>query len=262
MKEFGYPVFDENGEEILCTYSGDYSHMNMDVRVYRMNNEDKKLFCRDDEECAVLLMKGEVEFRLTKSDKVLHAKRESVFVPGSYAAHVSAGYGIEIECFKDGSEILVQCTKNTKFFEGKLYEPENVPFHTTGKGEMGDHQVRQVNTIFGKESEPESNMVLGEILNNPGCWSGYPPHRHPQPELYYFRIDHKDGFGASFVDDKVYKIVDNSYSAIPGGAVHPQSVAPGFRLWTAWMIRHNDDDPWLETSRFEDSRYSFLHDVK
>ena len=35
-KFFGYPEFDANGEEILCTYDNEYSEMLMDVRVYRM----------------------------------------------------------------------------------------------------------------------------------------------------------------------------------------------------------------------------------
>lgn len=32
-------------------------------------------------------------------------------------------------------------------------------------------------------------MVLGEVLNDRGNWSGYLPHRHPQPETYLFKFD-------------------------------------------------------------------------
>ena len=32
---FGYPEFDAEGEEILCTYDNAYSDMLMDIRVYR-----------------------------------------------------------------------------------------------------------------------------------------------------------------------------------------------------------------------------------
>jgi hypothetical protein len=98
-------------------------------------------------------------------------------------------------------------------------------------------------------------MVLGEVLNDKGNWSGYLPHRHPQPECYYFKFDRPEGFGASFVGDEVFKSVDNSFSAIPGGALHPQSVAPGFQMYTCWMIRHLDGDPWLQTTRNEDEKY-------
>ena len=36
QKFFGYPEFDETGEEILSTYDNEYSAMLMDVRVYRL----------------------------------------------------------------------------------------------------------------------------------------------------------------------------------------------------------------------------------
>ena len=43
---FGYPEFDAEGEEILCTYDNAYSDMLMDIRVYRMEPGRKRDFCR------------------------------------------------------------------------------------------------------------------------------------------------------------------------------------------------------------------------
>ena len=45
-KVFGYPSFDETGEEILCTYDNEYRAMLMDVRVYRMQAGQTREFCR------------------------------------------------------------------------------------------------------------------------------------------------------------------------------------------------------------------------
>ncbi len=105
-------------------------------------------------------------------------------------------------------------------------------------------------------------MVLGEVLNDPGNWSGYLPHRHVQPECYYFLFDHPEGFGASFVGDQVFKSVNDSFAAIPGGELHPQVVAPGFQMYTCWMIRHLDDKPWLQTDRCEDEKFVWLHNAE
>ena len=58
MKRFGYPEFDENGVRTLSTYDNEYSHMLMDIRIYRMKAGDKKTFCREGEEIAALLLKG------------------------------------------------------------------------------------------------------------------------------------------------------------------------------------------------------------
>lgn len=163
---------------------------------------------------------------------------------------------------KADSEILVQSTMNDQTFESKLYAPEDAPWGYSCVGKFGNVAKRRVNTIFDHDIAPYSNMVLGEVLNDRGNWSGYLPHRHPQPETYYFLFDHPEGFGASFVGDQVFKSTDGSFSAIPGGELHPQAVAPGYQMYTCWMIRHLDGNPWLQTDRNEDERYVWLHDAE
>ncbi len=258
-KLFGYPEFDINGEEILCTYDNDYSEMMMDVRVYRMKAGEKRDFCRHGEEIAVLLLSGKISFGCENISETV--SRESVFTEGPFAVHACSDCNISVVAQED-SEILVQCTKNSSVFDSRLYRPEDAPWGYSCLGKFGNVAKRRVNTIIDKDIAPYSNMVLGEVLNDKGNWSGYLPHRHPQPECYYFKFDRPEGFGASFVGDEVFKSVDNSFSAIPGGALHPQSVAPGFQMYTCWMIRHLDDDPWLQTTRNEDGKYIWLHDAE
>ncbi len=258
-KLFGYPQFDENGEEILTTYDGDYSAMLMDVRVYRMKAGEERTFERTGEETAVLLLSGNVTY--SWNDQSENATRKDVFTEGPYALHVCTGTKITVKAEAD-SEILVQCTKNETEFTAKFYKPEDAPWGYSSVGKFGNTAKRRVNTIFDKDIAPYSNMVLGEVLNDRGNWSGYLPHRHPQPELYYFKFDRPEGFGASFVGDDVFKSVDNSFSAIPGGRLHPQSAAPGYILYTCWMIRHLEGDPWLQSTRNEDEAYVWMHDAK
>ena len=234
---FGYPEFDAEGEEILCTYDNAYSDMLMDIRVYRMEPGRKRGFCRRGEETAVLLLSGTVTFGWEGRTETV--SRRDVFTDGPYALHACAGEEITVEAQTD-AEILVQCTKNDTAFSGRLYRPEDAPWVYSCVGKFGNVAKRRVNTIFDKDIAPWSNMVLGEVLNDRGNWSGYLPHRHPQPECYYFKFDRPEGFGASFVGDQVFKSVDNSFSAIPGGCLHPQAVAPGFQMYTCWMIRHLD----------------------
>lgn len=255
-KVFGYPEFNADGEEILCTYDNDYRAMMMDIRVYRMQAGQTRVFCRKGEEIAVLLLSGKITFEWDNNSETVC--RESVFTEGPYALHVCTENAISVIA-KEASEILVQCAKNETVFSGKLYCPDDAPWGYSCVGKFGNVAKRRVNTIIDKEIAPHSNMVLGEVLNDRGNWSGYLPHRHPQPECYYFKFDRPEGFGASFIDDKVFKSVDNSFSAIPGGALHPQVAAPGFQMYTCWMIRHLDGDPWLQTTRNEDEKYIWMH---
>ena len=257
-KVFGYPKFDDSGEMVLTTHQNEYKDMLMDVRVYTLKSGESRTFSREDEEIAVLLLKGDVVFKF--DDKEHLATREGVFTEGPYCVHCCRGESIAVEG-KEESEILVQTTHNQSVFPTKLYLPEDAPWRPVCAGKFGNVANRRVNTIFDLEIAPYSNMVLGEVLNDKGNWSGYLPHRHPQPEVYYFRFDRSEGFGASFVGDEVYKSVDHSFSAIPGGALHPQVVAPGFQMYTCWMIRHLEGNPWNQTDRNEDERYLWLHEV-
>ena len=235
-KLFGYPTFDENGEEILSTYDNEYRDMLMDVRLYRMAAGSTREFCREGEEIAVLLLSGEITFKWAEGEKTV--SRKDVFTEGPWALHVSGGKQITVTAVKD-AEILVQCTQNEKDFASRLYAPEDAPWAYSGaKGKFGDTANRQVNTIFDHDICPESNMVLD------------------------FKFDRPEGFGASFVGDDVFKSVDNSFSAIPGGKLHPQSAAPGYLMYTCWMIRHLPGNPWLQTDRCEDDAYVWLHDAK
>lgn len=258
-KVFGYPEFDENGEMILTTYDNEYQEMMMDVRVYSMKDGERRVFIGNEEEVAVLLLSGEITFCWENEEKTV--SRKDVFTEGPWALHTCKEKEINVSA-KKTSEILVQRTKNDRSFASRLYAPEDAPWGYSCLGKFGNVAKRRVNTIFDHDICPESNMVLGEVLNDKGNWSGYLPHRHPQPETYFFKFDRPEGFGASFVGDQVFKSVNNSFSAIPGGELHPQAAAPGFQMYTCWMIRHIDGNPWLQTDRCEDERYTWLHDAQ
>lgn len=258
-KVFGYPQYDQTGQMILSTYENEYRDMMMDVRVFKMKKGETKTVQKSKEETAVLLLNGKVIFHLDGREH--EASRTSVFEQGPWCIHFCGGTAAVIEA-KEDSEILIQSTHNDRSFENKLYRPQDAPFVYSSVGKFGNVAKRRVNTIIDIDIAPYSNMVLGEVLNDRGNWSGYLPHRHPQPELYYFLFDRPEGFGASFVGDQVFKSVDHSFAAIPGGELHPQAVAPGFQMYTCWMIRHLDGKPWHQTDRNEDEKYLWLHDVK
>lgn len=256
---FGYPSFDETGEMILTTYDNEYKDMLMDVRVYRMKKGEKRTFQRVGEEMAVLLLSGKILFGW--DGQAAAASRRDVFTEGPWCVYVCTGKTVVVTA-EEETEFLVQCTRNEKEFASRLYTPADAPWGYSCIGKFGNVAKRRVNTIFDHDICPESNMVLGEVLNDRGNWSGYLPHRHPQPETYFFKFDRPEGFGASFVGDQVFKSVDNSFSAIPGGELHPQAVAPGFQMYTCWMIRHLEGNPWLQTDRCEDERYIWLHEAQ
>ena len=82
-------------------------------------------------------------------------------------------------------------------------------------------------------------MVLGEVVNLPGRWSSYPPHGHPQPEVYLYYFEKPMGFGASWVNGEVHEVHHHGASIITEGT-HQQVMAPGYACCYTWGIRHLD----------------------
>ena len=179
-KVFGYPEFDASGEKILTTYDNEYSDMLMDIRVYKMKAGEERTFCREGEEVAVLLLSGKITYIFDGQEKAV--TRKDVFTEGPWCVHVCGGTKVIVKADAD-AEILVQCTKNDKQFPAKLYAPEDAPWGYSCVGKFGNVAKRRVNTIFDHDIAPYSNMVLGEVLNDRGNWSGYLPHRHPQRRI-------------------------------------------------------------------------------
>lgn len=249
---FSYPEFDGEGKKILSVKDSD---MMMDIAVYKMKKGDEKTFLLKDDELAVMLVLGGVTF---KFDGEAHtAKRDSLFNCGPSTVHVSKGVSVTVKADED-SEILTQSTENGNSFPSKYYAPEDCDYFTSCEGKWENTAVRDVVTVFDYKNAPYSNMVLGEIQTRQGRWCSYIPHSHPQPEVYYYKYERPEGFGACFIGETAHMIKDGSVGCFPGGLNHPQVTAPGYPMYTVWMIRHLPGNPWID--RVDDERYMWLND--
>ena len=220
------------------------SAMMMDIGLQVMKTGDVVEICQPENEVAVVILTGEVEVEWEGQKAVL--QRTNLFNENPECLHVCKGVKIKMVAKKD-SEVLIQATANEKTFPSKLYKQEDVVCDVFGGGVWQGTATRTVRTIFDYESAPYSNMVNGEVINSPGRWSSYIPHHHPQPEVYLYKFDRPQGFGAAFVGKDVFRSETNAFVAISGGNEHPQVTAPGYAMWYSWMIRHLSNDPWAKT---------------
>lgn len=221
------------------------SDMLMDIGYQLFDKNEVVEFEDALQETAFVILVGEVEITWDGQTEKMH--RESLFDQNPYCLHVPCGKKVVIKALTDGAEVLVQKTVNEKDFAPKFYRPEDVQADVFGQGMWNGTAERTVRTIFDYDNAPYSNMVNGEVINSPGRWSGYIPHNHPQPEVYTYKFDHEQGFGACFIGDNAFKITHNSWSELSGGYMHPQVTAPGYAMWYSWMIRHLPDNPWKKT---------------
>ena len=252
-KPFAYPEFDENGVKVLSRAGDAVNDMMMNITVYRMKAGEERAFLREKEEMAVLLVTGDVTFSWNGQKKTGH--RDSFIEEGPYCLHTPKGVAVTVRANFD-SEVLVQTTENLRNFDPVFYRPEDCRDDIFGLDVFDNKMKRTVRTVFDYKNSPYSNMVNGEVINHQGGWSSYTPHHHPQPEVYYYRYERPEGFGACFLGDEVYKIKDGSCACIPGGVTHPQVTAPAFPMYYCWMIRHLEGNPW--TDRIVDPRYTWI----
>lgn len=252
---FGYPDFDAQGVQTLTTVDGIYKDMMMNITVHRLATGQVLHVLETLQETAVLLLEGAVRF--SWEGKTCTGIRPTSWDNTGYCLHIAKGVSADITA-EQPSLVLVQQTENSRSFDSVFYTPDTIKINTFGKNIPGNTAVRDVTTIFDYHTAPYSNMVIGEIFNHAGLWSSFIPHSHEQPEVYYYRFDKPQGFGACFIEDEVFKIKHGSFAAIPGGLTHPQVAAPAYRMTYVWMIRHFDGNPW--TSRCDAPEHQWIVD--
>ena len=250
----------EKGYTAITEQHGKNPEMLLDFGILKMergevrNDNQKK-------ERAWLLISGSVEFEW--EGQKAGGKRISCFDENPVALHVSEGVEVKITALED-SEFGVEACDNPKKFASKFFRPEDVRCDIFGGGVLNEASIRTVRTIFDGETNPDSNMVMGEVINHPGKWSSFPPHDHPQPEIYHYRFFPKQGFGVSLLDEDAYVVKDGDSSLIMPDKTHSQVASAGYAMYYIWMIPHLPGDRWLPTTRYFRKEHEWLtgKDVK
>lgn len=198
----------------------------------------------DNKERAYLLMSGEVTLEWGNNKETI--RRDSYFDEDPLCLHLPSGESVKITGVSEKSEISVTKTYNDIKFEAKLYTNKDYRVEEFGKGTMGETSTRICRTVFDFSTAPYANLVVGELINFPGKWSSYPPHYHPQPEIYLYKFDHEQGFGFSEFGEEVYKVRNNDAYIIDKEVTHAQVAAPGYAMYYIWVIRNLENNPFDE----------------
>ena len=244
----------KNGYNTYIDSSIDDMGTQMDVGLLVLEDGEEWTYEDAAKEVAILLFEGNVTFEW--DGKKVDAVRPDCFHHEAYCLLASRGRKITLTAHGH-SEIYIQATVCENDYEPVMYTPETVQTQYAGsKGELMGCMEREIKTFFDYDNAPFSNMVLGEVLNHPGRWSSYPPHHHPQPEVYFYRFDYPHGFGAGFANGDIYKTEHNGCAVITSG-FHSQVAAPGYAMCYAWGIRHLDGNPWQKT-RIDDKEHDWL----
>jgi 5-deoxy-glucuronate isomerase len=202
----------------------------------------EELLLRPGREQALVLLDGSV--RLAWAGAAEEAARTSLFDAEPTTLHLPASEGALVRA-PAGAELALVSTDNPRPFApallraGELLESEE-----RGRGRQEDAAWRTVRTIFDLRNRPQSGLVLGEVVHRAGRWSSWPPHHHPQPEVYHYRFDHPAGYGHGECGESVHRVRHGDTLLIAGGQDHAQVAGPGYRMWYLWVIRHIEGFPY------------------
>ena len=146
------PEYDENGKKILCEMNGINSEMLMDIYVKKMKKGEVLEICEDKNECAILLLSGDVTFKV--EDEINErCKRKNPFEKKPYAIHFCKQVKASVTANED-SEVLVQMTDNEKTWKSEFYNPNNCLYQEFGKGQWNGTGHRIVSTMFDLDNAP------------------------------------------------------------------------------------------------------------
>jgi 5-deoxy-glucuronate isomerase len=215
--------------------------MRMDFGIQRLRPGEAATVSTDKETLWVLL-DGSVAVQSTAGE--LTASRSSLFDENPTAVHAGTGEKVAFKAGKQGAELAIVRTSNAKAIGVRYYQPSAVTTEDRGAGLAQGACRRAVRAIFDYSTRPDSNLVVGEVVNLPGRWSSYPPHHHPQPEIYHYRFTLPQGYGHAEVGDDVFKVRSGDTTRIPGGLDHAQVSAPGYGMYYLWIVRHLPGRPY------------------
>ncbi|MFA5570581.1 MAG: 5-deoxy-glucuronate isomerase [Sphaerochaetaceae bacterium] len=248
------------GYNAITELDGKHSDVLLDFGILVLEAGDT-YDCQLPLERAYLLIKGDVTF--SWEDQNVQAARYSVFDEEPSVLHVPTKVAVTIKA-STYSELAVERSRNDKVFASKFYAPKDTRSDIFGGGVLNEASIRTVRTVFDGETNPDSNMVLGEVINHPGKWSSYPPHDHPHPEIYHYRFFPKQGFGISIFEEDPHFVQDGDTSLIEPNKTHSQVAAAGYAMYYIWMIPHLPHDRWLPTTRYFAKQHEWMleKDVK
>ena len=191
-----------------------------------------------DHESAIVVLSGVVSVDWGHGPQTI-GKRANVFAGFPYVAYLPCGTSFEVRA-ETIAELAESRAASTLPLQPRLYAPADLGSEVRGGGVT----TRQIVRIIRPEAAADK-LMINEVFTPGGNWSSYPPHKHDTQlppdefkldELYYFRVDHPDGYGllrlydAAGTDDAAFTIRDGDLVLLKEG-YHTVAAAPGYAVY-------------------------------
>jgi 5-deoxy-glucuronate isomerase len=117
--------------------------------------------------------------------------------------YAGSGAAVRLRANQDGTEVAVAGGACEKMYPPFRVPPDEV--EVVDVGSLATHSHRRIFHLLGQNGQGRAgNLLISELYCDPGCWSGYPPHKHDEDqgtaetnheETYHYRFRPENGFG-------------------------------------------------------------------
>ncbi len=205
-----------------------------------------------DIELLCVVLSGIVTIHVDKQVFESVGTRKDIWSGKADSVYAGTNSTITITASSEHAEVAISgavCKDNYQAFR---ITPDEV--HMVDVGSKETHSHRRIFHILGQNAAGRAgNLLVSELYADPGCWSGYPPHKHdterpPQEtdfeEVYHYRFNPSTGFGAQFCynDSNQSSVVKTQHgdTFIVEKGYHPTVTSPGHQsyIFTILAGRH------------------------
>ena len=191
-----------------------------------------------EEEAALVILGGRVTADWGERRQALGG-RADVFSGYPYAVYLGPHTAFEISA-ETTCEVADCRVPSQARLQPRVITPGDIEPEIRG----GGNATRQINDLI-RPAFPAGHLMICEVYTPSGNWSSYPPHKHDVhnppaevdlDEIYYYRIDHPDGYAFQRLYDRAgtrdvtLKVVDGDLVLIKDG-YHPVVAAYGYNVY-------------------------------
>jgi 5-deoxy-glucuronate isomerase len=246
----------------LCKI-GECSLRQLEFGILELGYNRSFSFDTGESETAFVILSGVCDIAFDNIQWKTVGKRRTVFEGKAHAAYIPRRKKVTI--YSPWHVKLAVCqTPCDGDTEAMLVTPDMI-----NRSSLGKSAWRRETDFIINDAVPSKRLYVGEAFVNPGCWAGFPPHKHDQDnmpaegiaeEFYYYLFDPPQGFGFQRTYDKgkfdeAYTIESDTLVEFPSG-YHTTVGAPGYNFYFLWAMAgdhkgfYRSDDPdhhWVAT---------------
>jgi 5-deoxy-glucuronate isomerase len=200
--------------------------------------------------CVVLSGLADIEVDGQKFARV--GGRADIWSGAADSVYTGTGRPVRLTGAAPGTEVAVAGGRCDQSFAPFRIAPAQVEMVEVGS--VPTHSRRRIFHILGQNASGRAgNLLVSELYADPGCWSGYPPHKHdterpPEEtdfqEIYHYRFRPESGFGTQHgyqdAGEPLAVKTGHGDTFLIDRGYHPTSTSPGHEgyIFTILVGRH------------------------